>query len=400
LHFLEESTVLVTPTCEFGELLHNARQRAGLGLRTFAMLIDQRASVVSAIESGRRRAWRNERQLQLVARVLGMAVPSDRWDTLCAAARSTVADIDQNLNCRIPGELWWWWTSPNATTATVDTVGLTEHLGATTTQPGDSHSSEYLSAGSLLLENDNGHGWLPNGLLTDLEIEWGARQYMESQGLHLTAAPVDVEAVLEKCPSGAGATVAGVKLEILPGLIPQFSVEACVVRSKDQITLVIDRILADSRPPAAYRLILAKCFAPLGLNLIPTENESGAHHYAALRTSADWPRYASYCQRFALAMMLPAKPVLVAADAAYRELVQRQGWESEILRHSNVMQRVHNRLAEQFSVPFALVRQRLTDWPFHLEQRVDLALNARESQLPPLDWLEIGSRKQRQLFAS
>jgi hypothetical protein len=57
-------------------------------------------------------------------------------------------------------------------------------------------------------------------------------------------------------------------------------------------------------------------------------------------------------------------------------------------------------LAEQFSVPFALVQHRLTDWPFHLEQRVDLALNARESQLPPLDWLEIGSRKQRQLFTS
>ncbi|MEO2045215.1 MAG: helix-turn-helix transcriptional regulator [Pirellulales bacterium] len=381
---------MVTPACEFGKLLRNARQRAGLGLRTFAMLIDQRASVVSAIESGRRRAWRHEQQLQLVARVLGMAVPSDRWDTLCAAARSTVADNDQNLNCRLPGELWWWWTSPSATTLTVDTVGLTKHLGATTTQPGDSHSAE-----SLPLEKDNCHGWLPNGLLTDLEIEWGARQYMESQGLHLTAAPVDVEAVLEKGSSDRGA---GVQLEILPGLIPQFSVEACVVRSKDQITLVIDRILADSRPPAAYRLMLAKCFAPLGLNLVPAENDSGAHHYTTLRSSADWPRYASYCQRFALSMMLPAKPVLVAADAAYRELVQRQGWESEILRHSNVMQRVHNRLAEQFSVPFALVRQRLTDWPFHLEQRVDLALNARESQLPPLDWLEIGSHKQRKLF--
>jgi len=143
---------------------------------------------------------------------------------------------------------------------------------------------------------------------------------------------------------------------------------------------------------------LATCFAPLGLNLVSVEYEHMASHFMALQTRADWPRFAGYCQRFALAMMLPARPLLAAADAAYGELVQRQGWESEILRQPNVMHRVHNRLAEQFAVPPALVQQRLTGWPFHLDQRIALALNARETRLQPIDWMEITPRKQRELF--
>ena len=54
-----------------GTLLRERRKQAGLGLRTFAGLIDQRASTVSAVESGRRSPWRNEETVTKLANVLG-----------------------------------------------------------------------------------------------------------------------------------------------------------------------------------------------------------------------------------------------------------------------------------------------------------------------------------------
>jgi hypothetical protein len=103
------------------------------------------------------------------------------------------------------------------------------------------------------------------------------------------------------------------------------------------------------------------------------------------------------CQRFALATLLPAGPVLAAAEDAYQELVQQQGWvEVDVAARA-----VRNRLAEQFAVPPTLVHRRLVGWPCHVYGRIAQALAAEEPTLPPCDWWdhEQNPAIQRELFA-
>jgi hypothetical protein len=101
------------------------------------------------------------------------------------------------------------------------------------------------------------------------------------------------------------------------------------------------------------------------------------------------------CERFALSMLLPAGPVLAAAETAYREVIEQQGWVDT----ETAVRIVRNRLAEQFAVPPLLVHTRLTRWPCHAYGRIAQALAAEELTLPPLDWfVDEPSPQQRFLF--
>jgi hypothetical protein len=257
-------------------------------------------------------------------------------------------------------------------------------------------------------------------MLTELAIEWRVRRLLGRRAAQLAAAPVDVEAVLEN--------EAGVQLEIVPGLIPRFSVQACAVETATGLTFFIDRIVADSRPMAAYRHLLAMLFAPSALwhasdpavsaaeslteasTSLATGSTALATASAALATGSggrpaeqfrrwqecpSWPQRLRDCERFALAMLLPANPVLLGAESAYSELVQQQGWvEIDVAARA-----VRNRLAEQFAVPPTLVHRRLVGWPCHLYGRIAQALAAQESTLPPMDWLvDKSAPRQRTLF--
>ena len=156
--------------------------------------------------------------------------------------------------------------------------------------------------------------------------------------------------------------------------------------------MFVDRIVADSRPMASYRHLLALCFAPSALwqPEIRRQAETTWHaaHFRQLQATGDWPGCLRDCERFALAMLLPANPVLAAAETAYVELIQQQdlqqqGW----LEIDDAARALRNRLAEQFAVPTTLVHRRLVGWPCHLYGRVAQALAAEEPTLPPLDWL-------------
>jgi hypothetical protein len=129
---------------------------------------------------------------------------------------------------------------------------------------------------------------------------------------------------------------------------------------------------------------------------VGTSEPPGNCWFARLQQHEDWPQLLRDCERFALAMLLPAGPLLTAAEMAYREVVEQQGWvETDVAAHA-----VRNRLAEQFAVPPLLVHTRLVRWPCHVYGRIAQALAAEEFTLPPLDWFEEepGTARQRMLF--
>ena len=72
---------------QFGLHLRTLRLQAGLGLRKFAGLLDERPSTVSGVEQGRRLPWRNMQKLQKVANVLGIAAISPQFERLIDLAR-------------------------------------------------------------------------------------------------------------------------------------------------------------------------------------------------------------------------------------------------------------------------------------------------------------------------
>lgn len=350
----------------FGELIRSYRLRAGLGLRTFAALIDERASTVSAIESHRRAPWRQAAALARVADVLGLVESSNLWQKILKLSQKVPPGrAKSSLDV---GQVAWWWQADDAPHIDRQSVGeLADFLGATTNDDVDTPLDE------------------PFRPLTELAIEWRVRRLLGRHEVQMAAAPVDIEAALEN--------QAGVRLEIVPGLIPRFSVQACVVAAEAGLTFYVDRIIADSRPMASYRQLLALCYAPAALwNAAATTR---AMQFLQMEADDTWTGRLRDCERFALAMLLPANPVLLGAENAYSELVAQQGW----LETEDAARALRNRLAEQFAVPTALVHRRLVGWPCHLYGRVAQALAAEENTLPPLDWLvEEGGLQQRTLF--
>ena len=260
------------------------------------------------------------------------------------------------------GALAWWWRTDEA--PELDSATLAE-------------LATFVGA-EVYLNQDVPQADPSTETLTELAIEWRVRRLLGRREVPVASAPVDVEAALEN--------EAGIRLEIVPGLIPRFSVQACVVATSTGLTLFVDRIVADSRPMASYRHLLALCFAPSAL--WQAETTWHAPHFRQLQATGEWLGYLRDCERFALAMLLPANPVLAAAETAYIELIQQQdlqqqGW----LELDDAARALRNRLAEQFAVPTTLVHRRLVGWPCHLYGRVAQALAAEEPTLPPLDWL-------------
>ncbi|MCH2113418.1 MAG: helix-turn-helix domain-containing protein [Pirellulales bacterium] len=336
----------------FGSLLRHYRLRAGLGLRSFASLIRERASVVSAIESGRRAPWRRESTLMLVAEVLGLVPGSPLWEKMLSIAHEKHADPEAPCGALV----WWWSTEDGHALDRKSAAELADFVGA-------EFAADDGACSSATPES-----------LTELAVEWRVRHLLGRRSTQIATAPVDVESVLE--------TEAGVRLEIVPGLIPRFSIQACAVKSAGHTTLWIDRIVADSRPTAAYRHLLAQTFAPAALWAHSKEAED-ATWFLGLPRDGTWARLERECDRFALAALLPASPVLNAAQAIYRELVQQQGW----VELEEAVRWVRNRLAEQFAVPPNVVHRRLVGWPCHLYVRIAQALAAEELSLPPADWI-------------
>ena len=351
----------------FGALLREHRLQTGLGLRTFAGLVDQRASTISAIESGRRAPWRRADTLKRVAEVLGATPTSSLWQD---GQPINNGELQKKL---VAGRLLWWWTTDEGPPLDRESaVELSNFLEVGPTPHGDETHTQLEVA------------W-PS--LTELAIEWRVRQLLGKRSAQVSAAPVDVEAAVEQ---------AGVRLEIVPGLVPRFSVQACAVGNEQSVVLYVDRIVADSRPLASYRHLLATCYAPAALGNSLEQLSTSADWFLTLRQSDYWPQAVRDCHRYALAMLLPADPLLGAAEAAYQELVQQQGWVDV----ETAARAIRNRLAEQFAVPTALVHRRLVGWPCHVYGRIAQALAAEEMTLPPSDWIEHQRHiTQRNLFA-
>ncbi len=365
----------------FGQQLRRLRLRAGLGLRTFAELIAERTSTVSAIELGARAPWHRQEKLDRVADVLGLVECSPYCREFFALAHG---DSSSNGADHMPvrGTLGWWWTTDHAPSLDESTLReLAKFVGATSEHFSITNESPAIPAAELTRYP----------ALTELAAEWRVRKLLGRRESPLAAAPVDVEAALE--------SQAGVRIEIIPGLIPHFSVQACAVVREGEITFLVDRIVADSRPLASYRELLARCYAPAALwmsaDQLPSPDWPTTNWFFRLQQDAEWPQLLRDCERFALSMLLPAAPVLAAAETAYREVVEQQGWvEADVAACT-----VRNRLAEQFAVPPLLVHTRLVRWPCHVYGRIAQALAAEELTLPPLDWfVEEDLPQQRLLF--
>lgn len=365
----------------FGQQLRRLRMRAGLGLRTFAELIAERTSMVSAIELGERTPWHRTDKLERVADVLGIVTGTLFCDDLFSLARNSAASTNgsaaANGSTQHPtrGALAWWWTTDHAPALDDSAIHeMAEFIGAETNFSG---VQKTLPAAELARYP----------ALTELAAEWRVRQLLGRREAPLAAAPVDVEAVLE--------SQAGVRIEIIPGLIPRYSVQACAVVCDSALVLLVDRIVADSRPLASYRELLARCYAPAAL-WVDTQKPPEPSWFAQLQEHEDWPQLLRDCERFALSMLMPAGPVLSAAEVAYREVVEQQGWVDT----DTAARSVRNRLAEQFAVPPLLVHTRLVRWPCHVYGRIAQALAAEELTLPPVDWFEEepGGAKQGMLF--
>lgn len=360
----------------FGQQLRRLRTRAGLGLRTFAELIAERTSTVSAIELGQRAPWHRQERLDRVADVLGLVDSSDFCGEFFALARNgpstNGASTQKGSLVASGGRLGWWWVTDHAPELDHPTIhDLASFIGADySTTPHESSTDELIRYPTL----------------TELAAEWRVRQLLGHRESYLAAAPVDVEAVLERH--------AGVQIEIVAGLIPRFSVQACAVVRDYGLAFLVDRIVADSRPLASYRELLARLFAPAALWIGDLKLSPGPWFYK-LQQKADWPQLLRDCERFALSMLLPAAPILAAAEAAYCEVVEQHGWVDT----ETAVRTVRNRLAEQFAVPPLLVHTRLTRWPCHVYGRIAQALAAEELTLPPLDWfVEEEMPRQRLLF--
>ncbi len=349
----------------FAALLRSYRLRAGLGLRTFAGLIGERASTVSAIESHRRAPWRQAEPLHRVAEVLGIAETSELWGKFCDLAQHDVQQNREVAALASGSTLAWWWTTEAAPPLEQGELAeLADFVGTSLATP---------SAAEL--NGDSNQASPPLPALTELAIEWRVRRLLGRRNSQLAPGPVDVEAVLEN--------EAGVRLEIVPGLIPRFSVQACVVESIDHTTLYVDRIVADSHPLASYRHLLAKCYAIASLWGEMVDQHTRVSWFQELRASDSWSLALRDCERFALALLLPANPVLAESESVYCELVEQQGWVED-----DVGTRwVRNQLAERFAVPPMVVHRRLVGWPCHLYGRIAQALAAQELTLPPTDWL-------------
>ncbi|QDT01616.1 helix-turn-helix domain-containing protein [Adhaeretor mobilis] len=331
----------------FGTTLRELRIEAGLGLRTFAQLVDQRASTVSAIESGRRKPWREQKLLDRTAAVLGVTA-----ELMVSAAGKDGAEVFPE-----PPKAW---SLPDECDDLPDVeVSRRARLQSWILTPGASELDEVAQCElAEILEVDEALSWNSDesiAPLTDLSIEWQAR--------HLTArlpTPVDVEAALERN---------GVHLEIVAGLVPRYSVQACVTcetsaDDEPSVTLWADRTIADSHSMSAYRLLLAQAYAPIALQVGSVDP--------------------SNAQRFALAMLLPAGALHKAAETTYTALIDQHGWLAPVA----MRQHLCNQLAEQFAAPPALVDRRLNGWPSPIAPRLELALDAHERTLPPTDWQE------------
>ena len=348
----------------FGALIRSYRQHAGLGLRTFASLIDQRASTCSAIECGDRAPWRRGVALQRIADVLGIDTASNLWEKILKLAKENPQPPSNSLTAaRL---VWWWQTDEAPNLATTELLDLANFAGA---------------LGDLEPFKQTDDKVTP---LTELAIEWRARRLLGRRETSSAAASVDVEAALEN--------EAGVQIKIVPGLIPRFSVQACVILTSDGLTLLVDRIVADSRPMASYRQLLAHMYAPVAL--WKADRCWTAQWFLAQQSDGSWKQRQRDCERFALATLLPANAVLTGAEAAYTEIVGQQGW----IEVDEAVRMLRNRLAEQFAVPTSLIHRRLVGWPCHLYGRVAQALAAQEPTLPPLDWLAEESAPRQQLL--
>ena len=349
----------------FGSILRRLRLAAGLGLRTFANLIDQRASTVSAIESHQRGPWRQADLRRQAAQALALTAEDRDWKALVETphAASELAEVPQRPS---PGVIRWWTLTQGA--EPLDGSTLAALAGFIAADEAEIEDLSWVRPSSAPLGMEPGSAWL-----TDLAVEWRARRLLGSRDAPAAAAPIDVEGALE---------AAGVRLEVMPGLSPRFSVQCCLTENDGQVALLVDRAVADAHPIAAYRFLLASTYAPIRLREAPP---GSSHAESTLgEDSAEYGASRYDCQRFALAMMLPAGPLQRAAQAAYCDLVDQQGW----LPLAAARRSLCNRLANQFAVPANLVDARLAGWPSHIYDRLEIALAAGERTLPPTDWLD------------
>jgi hypothetical protein len=334
--------------------LRSARLAAGLGLRSFATLLELRPSDVSAVEWGARTPLRDPLVRAAVERLVGLSLD---WSTDADAPSSGPLPTAARLAC--------WRPTPRGADADPPAVGdLAAALDAR--PPAEAPA--------------------PVPRRAPLAIEWAADRLLRRSAAEFAA--LDAETCLE---------LADVKIKVTAGLVPRWSVAACLlVDADDRPTVVVDRVYADAKPLASYRWTLATTVAPWFL--APGQPAQQPPLAQSARAPA-WQGAAigPACEQFALALLLPADRVQQAAAAAF-VAARTQRPESDV---AALFRHVAIRLAEQFAAPLELMVRRLRGWPCLLPARLHAALAAGADELPaPHEWPGAGGRRQLRLFDS
>jgi len=181
--------------------------------------------------------------------------------------------------------------------------------------------------------------------------------------------PIDVELILETTPN--------VVLEIVPNLARDIRIEACVCRQfmHRERRILVDAEIADSKPRAEYRFVLAEELAHVFLHDASIAEIHLPEDAVELLRHPDWWRMEFDAREFASRLLIPTAALLPATDAYYVHVVNDLGFDD----HHRVLQGVAQLLAGKFDVPIARTLSRLSSQG--LDERIEFSTIVRASEL-------------------
>lgn len=182
---------------------------------------------------------------------------------------------------------------------------------------------------------------------------------------------VDVEWVIEEH--------LGLDIVPVPGLRRACETDGIICHyPRGKYFIVVDEEALDRRPHR-YRFTLGEEAGHFVLHakfLPPARTVEDA--LAAYRTMSNWKQLDRNARRFAAAVLMPMRTLVPAAERAYAQLVRAAGFGDP----DTIKKYLRSHLAKAYGVSTEAMSFRLTEYPAHLDRRVDQALRERLSMLP------------------
>jgi hypothetical protein len=225
---------------------------------------------------------------------------------------------------------------------------------------------------------------------SDPQLEQMAHAYLGERVDVQFRVPVNVEALLEGCPN--------VDVDDVADIMKYTRTEGCVCRHMNgkDLKVFIDRDIIDSGPRADYLAVVAEELAHVVLHPAIFMQIKSFPQFLEVQRSPLYHRIERDAKRFSLAIRMPPKNLVCAAEKMYPEIASEHGFESIWA----VQKLLRNSLADQYCVPQKDMHGRLMQWPCFVYDRVAATvLCKRDRLLSTEDAERIAPRKkQRDLF--